>query len=46
MSKKNIIQWHPAFCSAIMLELKDNYGDLSFEREHNLGRAEGKPCKF
>lgn len=30
------IQWHPAFCSAVELELLEDYQDLSFEREYNL----------
>jgi len=32
------IQWHPAFCSAVELELREYKGCLSYEREHNLGR--------
>ncbi|MDE6221467.1 MAG: hypothetical protein K2G51_13760 [Lachnospiraceae bacterium] len=35
--EKNI-QWHPAFCSAIELELWENKKDLKYEREHNLSR--------
>ncbi len=30
------IQWHPAFCSAIQLELKADKGNLTYHREHNL----------
>ena len=30
------IQWHPAFCSAMHLEFRDNKDDLVFENEHNL----------
>ena len=32
------IQWHPAFCSAIELELRENKKDLTYEREHNLSK--------
>lgn len=32
------IQWHPAFCSAIELELWENKKDLKYEREHNLSK--------
>ncbi len=32
------IQWHPAFCSAIELELCENKKDLKYEREHNLSK--------
>lgn len=30
------IQWHPAFVAAMGLELKQNRGDLIFEKEYNL----------
>ena len=30
------IQWHPAFCSAVRLELADNREDLEFHNEYNL----------
>lgn len=30
------IQWHPAFISAMNLELLENKNDLVFEREYNL----------
>lgn len=30
------IQWHPAFCSAVRLELADNRDDLEFYNEYNL----------
>lgn len=30
------IQWHPAFVSAMNLELLENREDLVFEREYNL----------
>jgi len=30
------IQWHPAFCSAIQLELLDNRQELEFEQEYHL----------
>lgn len=29
-------QWHPAFTAALMLELKKSWGNLVFEKEHNL----------
>lgn len=32
------IQWHPAFCSAVELELRENKKDLKYEREHNLSK--------
>ncbi len=32
----NDIQWHPAFVSAMNLELLENRKDLMFQREHNL----------
>lgn len=32
------IQWHPAFCSAMELELRENKKDLIYEREHNLSK--------
>ena len=35
MSKKRI-QWHPAFCSSLMLELINNKDDLTFEKEHKI----------
>lgn len=38
MEKEDKIQWHPAFCSAMELELQEDKDILSFEREHNLGR--------
>ena len=31
-------QWHPAFCSAVGLELWENKDDLKYEREHNLSK--------
>lgn len=30
------IQWHPAFCSAVELELQADQENLSFQREYNL----------
>lgn len=30
------LQWHPAFCSAVKLELRKNMDDLIYEMEHNL----------
>lgn len=32
------IQWHPAFCSAVRLELRENRGDLHYANEYNLNR--------
>lgn len=32
------IQWHPAFCSAMELEFRENKNDLIYEREHNLSK--------
>jgi hypothetical protein len=32
------IQWHPGFCGAAELELKENRDELEFEREHNLSK--------
>jgi hypothetical protein len=37
MSDKKI-QWHPAFCSAMKLELRKNKKDLHYYNEHNLNR--------
>ena len=31
-------KWHPAFCAAAELELRDNRNDLSFNREYNLSK--------
>lgn len=38
MEIEDNIQWHPAFCSAMELELRENKKDLIYEREHNLSR--------
>ncbi len=38
MEIDNTIQWHPAFCSAMELELRENKKDLIYEREHNLSK--------
>ncbi len=38
MEIEETIQWHPAFCSAIELELWENKKDLKYEREHNLSK--------
>lgn len=32
------IQWHPAFCSAMELELREHKKYLRYEREHNLAK--------
>lgn len=36
MITENKLQWHPAFCSAVKLELRKNMDDLIYEREHCL----------
>lgn len=36
MEENKKTQWHPAFCSAIKLELTENKKDLDFDSEHNL----------
>lgn len=36
MEIENKTQWHPAFCSAIELELRENKSCLEYDREHNL----------
>ncbi len=38
MEIEDKIQWHPAFCSAMELELREYKKYLSYEREHNLGK--------
>ncbi len=38
MQTDDTIQWHPAFCSAMELELRENKKDLIYEREHNLSK--------
>ena len=35
---KSRSKWHPAFCAAAELELRDNREDLSFNREYNLSK--------
>ncbi len=35
MTERNT-QWHPAFCSAIKLELKENKNDLNYTSEYNV----------
>ena len=34
--KETYTQWHPAFCSAIKLELVENKGDLEYTNEYNI----------
>jgi hypothetical protein len=36
--KDKKIQWHPAFCSAIKLELRKNKKDLYYQNEYNLSQ--------
>ncbi len=38
MEIEDKIQWHPAFCSAMELELREYKKYLRYEREHNLGK--------
>lgn len=38
MEIQDNIQWHPAFCSAMELELREYKEYLTYEREHNLGK--------
>ena len=38
MEIQDNIQWHPAFCSAVELELREYKKYLTYEREHNLGK--------
>ena len=46
MEIQDNIQWHPAFCSAVELELREYKKYLTYEREHNLGRMPLKEaCK-
>ncbi len=46
MEIQDSIQWHPAFCSAVELELREYKKYLTYEREHNLGRMPLKEaCK-
>lgn len=36
MEIENKIQWHPAFCAAMELELRANKNGLTYNKEHNL----------
>ena len=36
--KEDKKQWHPAFCAAIELELREDNDILHYEREHNLSK--------
>ena len=38
MEIQDNIQWHPAFCSAVELELRAYKKYLIYEREHNLSK--------
>ena len=38
MEIEDNIQWHPAFCSAMELELRENKKDLQYIREYNLSK--------
>lgn len=35
---KQLLQWHPAFCAGMQIELEEENENLSFDREHQLGR--------
>lgn len=36
--QKPLLQWHPAFCAGMQIELEEENKALIFEREHQLGR--------
>lgn len=36
VTEEKKIQWHPGFCSAMKLELRDNMDDLFYINEYNL----------
>ncbi len=36
MTKEVKTQWHPAFCSAVKLELIENKADLDYSNEYHL----------
>ena len=38
MAKTDDIKWHPGFCSAIELELREYRDGLTFERERQLNK--------
>lgn len=38
MEAETILQWHPAFCAAIELELREDKKILEYEREYNLSK--------
>ncbi len=38
MDIQDNIQWHPAFCSAVELALREYKNYLTYEQEHNLGK--------
>ena len=38
MEIESVTQWHPAFCAAIELELREDKKILRYEREHNLSK--------
>lgn len=38
MEIQDTIQWPPAFCSAVELQLREYKQYLTYEREHNPGR--------
>ena len=35
---RQLLQWHPAFCAGMQIELEAESEDLLFDREHQLGR--------
>ena len=36
-------QWHPAFCAAMRLELRENKADLGYEPEYTLNMKRISP---
>lgn len=38
-NKREKLQWHPAFCSATELELREDKENLEFESEHQLSSS-------
>ena len=35
---RQLLQWHPAFCAGMQIELEEESENLSFDREYQLGR--------
>ena len=36
--ERQLLQWHPAFCAGVQIELAEAGADLTFIREYQLGR--------